>query len=102
MPKQIDEIILGVIDRGFGALGENPKHALWYCLERDFNLSRQKVPENIKAFEKALQSFFGLGYNILDSLFLNYLCEAAGENLKEYQSFAEAVNHLRSKVSSGL
>ena len=91
----VNEIVLQVIDRGFGSLGESPRNALWYCLEQDFGFDRSKVPENIEAFEQALEKFFGLGYSFLESLLRNYLCEAIGERLDRYHSFAECVNYLR-------
>ena len=53
LTKQItDKIILEAIDKGLSLLGENPKQALWYCLEKDFKFDRQKVPENLKLLKK--------------------------------------------------
>jgi len=100
MPKQItDEIILEVVDHGLRALGESPRKALWYCLEKDFGLCREKVPKNVDSFEEALKSYFGLGYSFLGSLLKNYLSEATGEPFPTNQSFAESVSYLRSKTS---
>lgn len=99
MTEQInDKVILEVIDRGLAALGESPKHALWYCLEKDFKLTRQNIPRNLEVFEKSLQGFFGLGYNFLEDLFKNYLSEKTGETFSS-QSFTECVNLIRSKKS---
>jgi hypothetical protein len=98
MPKLInDEIILQAIDQGLSALGNGPRQALWFFIETDSKISRQKVPENVEEFEQALQKVFGLGYKFLDSLFRNYLSSATGENLSEYPSFATCVKSLRSK-----
>ena len=68
-----DEIVLDVIDKGFSALGESPKRAIWYYLEKELKFARHQVPENLDAFEGALQKFFGLGYNFLESLFRQQL-----------------------------
>ena len=101
MPNNInDELILAVIEKGLSSIGENPKKALWFCLEKDFNLDMQKVPENIEAFQQALQKFFGLGYNFLETLFLQYLSEATEDNLSNYSSFTECVIRLRRKTST--
>ena len=98
MPKPIDDgLILEVIDRGLSSLGERPKQALWYCLEKDFKFNHSKVPENMEAFEETLKDFFGLGYRFLECLFRKYLQEATGEDLKNYKTFAECVNVLRRK-----
>jgi hypothetical protein len=93
-----DEIILDTIDKGLNLLGENPKCALWFCLEKDFKFDRHKVPENLEAFEEALKSFFGLGYNFLESFFRQHLQKATGEDLKDYKTFADCVRGLRKKA----
>lgn len=94
-----DEIILAVIDKGLASLGESPKQALWFCLEKDFNFDRNKVPENLEAFQQVLQRFFGLGYNFLETLFIRYLSEATGEDLSSQSSFVECVTRLCMKAS---
>ena len=95
MPNQInDELILSVI-------GERPKQALWFCLENDLNFDRKKIPENLEAFEQALQNFFGLGFNFLEMLFIRYLGDALGENLSEYKNFAECVKSVRARAENG-
>jgi hypothetical protein len=94
-----DEIILAVIDKGLASLGESPKQALWFCLEKDSNFDRNKVPENLEAFQQALQRFFGLGSNFLETLFIRYLSEATGEDLSSQSSFVECVTRLRMKAS---
>lgn len=93
-----DDIILGAIDKGLASLGESPKEALWSSLEKDFNFDRNKVPENVEAFTRVLQSFFGLGYNFLENIFIGYLSEVTGEDLSGQSSFVECVALLRSKA----
>lgn len=95
-----DEIILDAIDQGLSALGENPKKALWYCLEKDFKIDRHKVPENLEAFEETLKGFFGLGYSFLEALFRQHLQNATGEDLKCYKSFADCIRGLRKKTEN--
>lgn len=90
-----DAVVCEVIDKGLSALGESPKNALWFCLEKDFDFDRQKVPENLEAFERVLQQFFGLGFSFLDALFRRYLSEYVGEDLSKYSTFAESVATLR-------
>jgi hypothetical protein len=95
---EIDDIVIKAIDKGLSALGESPKQAVWYCLEKDFKLDRTKVPENLKAFEETLKKFFGLGYGFLDALFRVNLQQATGENFEGYKTFADCVQALRVKA----
>ena len=96
----IDEIVLDVIDKGLAELGESPKRAIWYCLEKDFKFERRKLPEKLEAFEEALQKLFGLGYIFLESLFLKHLHNATGEDLQGYKTFADCVRSLRMKTEA--
>ena len=94
-----DQMVNDIIEKGLNSLGESPKNALWFCLEKDFGFNRQKVPETLEAFQQTLQKFFGLGYSFLDALFRNYLSEATGEDLGNYSSFADCINFLRKKAN---
>jgi hypothetical protein len=96
-----DEMVLQIIEKGISSLGENPEQATWLCLEKDFNLNRQKVPENLGEFQQALQKLFGQGSNLLDALFRDSLGEATGEDVSNYSSFTECVAVLRKKQRAG-
>jgi hypothetical protein len=95
-----DEMVLDIIDKGLGALGESPKQAIWYYLEKDFKINRLKLLENFDAVEKAFQTIFGLGYSFLESLFLHQLHETTGVDLQGYKSFADCIRslHLKSEL----
>ena len=98
MKKHIyDEIVLKVIEKGLNALGESPKQAIWFYLEREYNLDRKKVADNLTTFEEGLQKIFGMGYSFLSTLFRQYLEEATGKNFNDCASFAECVNNLYTK-----
>jgi len=96
MPNRIsDELILAAIDKGLSSIGERPKQALWFCLEKDLNINRQKVPNNLENFQQTLQRLFGLGYDFLETLFIRYLGEAVGEDFSGRTNFAKCVNSIR-------
>jgi hypothetical protein len=95
-----DEMVLDIIDKGLSALGESPKQAIWYYLEKDFKINRHQLLENLDAVERAFQMFFGLGYSFLESLFRQQLYETTGKDLQGYTSFADCVRSLRVKTES--
>ena len=100
MPQPISNgLILSIIEKGLDKLGNSPKSAIWYCLEKDYGFTHETIPENLKGFESILQKIFGLGYSFLDALFKQYLQDATGENLEGYRTFAESVEALRFKQS---
>jgi len=93
-----DEIVCDIIDKGLSALGESPKQAIWYYLEKDFKINRYHLLENLDAIEKAFQMIFGLGYSFLEGLFRQQLHEITGEDLQGYESFADCIRSLRMKT----
>ena len=95
VPGTISEkIIREVIEKGLDSLGQSPKQAVWFCLEKDFGFDREKLPKNLKTLEESLQKVFGLGYKFLETLFMRYLQEAIGQDLHGYGSFAECMKCL--------
>ena len=94
-----DETILAVIDKSLASLGENPHKALWVCLEKNFNVDRTKVPENLETFQRILQRFFGQGYTFLETLFIRNLSEVTGEKLDNQSTFVDCVTRLRGNIN---
>lgn len=95
LPSGCDNtLILEVIEKGLDALGTSPKQAIWIFLEKDFNVNRDELPENIKNFHEGLQKIFGLGYKFLDTLFCHYLQDATGKKFPKNLTFVECVESL--------
>ena len=89
-----DDIVLNIINKGFDALGQSPKKALWYVLESDYNITPQNVAGSLNSFEKVLRSVLGSAYGLLDALLRKYLSDAIGETFDENKSFVECVKSL--------
>jgi hypothetical protein len=101
MPEVInDDLIIRIVNKGINTLGENSAQLLWSLVEKNYGLSKNKIPENLPAFLEALQNTFGLGYSFLDSILQTLLQQAIGENLKEYKNFAQCVTDLRNKTTA--
>jgi len=66
------------VDEALSALGESPKHAVFFHLEKDFCIKRQDISDNIEAFDGALRRFFGIGASFLQILIMRKLCEKVG------------------------
>jgi hypothetical protein len=93
----IDELITDAIEKGLSALGDNPKQATWFCLEKEFKITKQNAHSNLPKLHEGLTRLFGLGYSFLDMLFRKYLSESTGEDLVKFSSFTECVEALRRK-----
>ncbi len=79
MPKSLfNEILLEAVDAGLSSLGESSKQAIYFHLEKTFNIRKSDIPYNIKAFKESIQKIFGLGANFLEILIMKALYEKIG------------------------
>lgn len=58
-PSNISEKIIQCVDEGLQVLGESATHAIYFYLERNFQLKKTEIPEKPENFFKAITSLFG-------------------------------------------
>ncbi|HLE75381.1 MAG TPA: hypothetical protein VI864_04970 [Candidatus Bathyarchaeia archaeon] len=78
-----EKFLLEAVDEGLASLGESSKQAIYFHIEKTFNIQKQEIPNRIEAFTCAIEKIFGLGATFLESLILKGLYEKAGLNTKE-------------------
>jgi len=76
--RDFDKLLLEAVDEGLSSIGESSKHAVYYHLEKGFNLKRNEIPSRIAEFEAAIEKIFGLGANFLEILIMKRLYEKIG------------------------
>lgn len=108
-PKpNFNEMLLASIDEALSSLGENVAAAIYFHVEKTFNLKQLEIPQRIKDFSEALEKIFGLGARTLELLCMKKLHEKIGVTCKwpEYEwplskwivpemTFQEYVNLMR-------
>jgi hypothetical protein len=57
--SKVNEKIIQCTDESLQVFGESVKHAIYFYLERDFQLKKTEIPENPATFCKAITSLFG-------------------------------------------
>lgn len=62
------------IDEALLALGNSPRDAIYYHLEKKFNVKRENIHEQIEEFALALESIFGPGAKYILNLAVKKLC----------------------------
>jgi len=80
--KDFDELLLEAIDDGLSSIGESSKRAIYYHLEKGFNIKRQEIPCKIEDFAYAIEKIFGLGANFLEILIMKRLYEKTKGSFK--------------------
>ncbi|MDH7563677.1 MAG: hypothetical protein QHH24_02165 [Candidatus Bathyarchaeota archaeon] len=83
MPKQpFEEIVLEAIDEGLSSLGESSKQAIYFYLDKNFNIKKEEIPSKIEAFKHAIGNIFGVGANYLHTLIIQRLHAKAEQDIK--------------------
>ncbi|MCS7095808.1 MAG: hypothetical protein RMK50_01900 [Nitrososphaerota archaeon] len=61
-----DELLLQAIDEAFSTMGNSVRETLYFCLEKEFKISRTSIPEKVKDFAEALEKIFGAGARLIE------------------------------------
>jgi hypothetical protein len=97
-----EKLLLEAVDEGLASLGESSKQAIYFHLEKGFNVQKQEIPCNIEAFILAVEKIFGIGANFLEALILKGLYEKTGLKGKKDSfkglTFAETVDAVKQRL----
>ena len=86
--KKYKDRILSCVDRGLDHLGENVKHVIYWHLEHEFGVKKDKIPDKPKEFIRGLEGMYGLGATIIERSIVR---EIVSEFEIEANDFVEAV-----------
>ena len=84
--SDFEKLLLEAVDEGLASLGESSKQAIYFHLERSFNVKKKEVPHKIETFAKAIEKIFGLGANFLEILIAKKLYEKVGGVFEWHES----------------
>ena len=93
MPKRnFEELLLQAIDEGLASLGDSSRHAIYFHLEKNFNIKKREIPRKIEIFAGAIEKIFGVGADYLEILIMKNLYEKVGGDfeINESSNFAFA------------
>jgi len=80
---QFAKILIEATDHGLLVLGESARKSIYFHLEKDFSLTKEKIPENTEAFAKGLASIFGAGALVIEKAILESLHSKLGLRYEE-------------------
>lgn len=67
-----------MVDEGLSSLGDSPKQAIYFYLEKTFKINTQEIPYKIEEFAEALK-IFGRGANFVQILIIKCLYNRVGQ-----------------------
>ena len=93
---RLQNTLLQSVDKGFFALGVTVREALYQCINRNYQLRREKIPDHLETFHQALHNL-GAGAKIMEKLIARNLYTKLGLNFTEHANctLVDIVNHAR-------
>lgn len=103
--RDFKELLVAAIDEALSSLGYSAKQAIYYHLEKDFNINKQEIPSKIREFINAIEEIFGIGAKFLEIEIMKRLYEKTGCSFKYVPDqdelvFSEYVEAVRSSTYS--
>jgi hypothetical protein len=80
--RDFERLLLEAVDEQLTSLGESSKQALYFHLERGFNIKKQEIPEKTEAFVDAMERIFGQGADYLEILIMKRLHSKIGLDVR--------------------
>jgi len=73
--RNFKTLLLKAIDEELSSLGESSRQAIYFHLEKSFNIKKQEIPNKIDVFADAIEQIFGVGASFLEILIMKRLYE---------------------------
>jgi len=98
--RDFDKILLEAVDEQLASLGESSKQALYFHLERGFNIRKKEIPKKTEAFVNAMEKIFGMGADYLEILIMKKLHEKIGGDIKLTDSDLTFIEYVEAAKQS--
>lgn len=79
-----EKLLLDAVDEALSSLGDSSKRAVYYHLEKTFDIKKQDIPYKIEEFANAIEKIFGLGTKIIEIQIMKNLYEKVGSAFKYF------------------
>jgi hypothetical protein len=81
--------VLEAVDEALTSLGETSKTAIYFHLDKSFNIKRVEIPHKIEDFASGIEKIFGMGASFLEILIMKHMHKKVGFtiNLRQAEDF---------------
>ena len=83
--RNFEKLLLEAVDEGLSSLGQSSKQAIYFHLEKSFNVKRKEIPCNLEVFADAIEKIFGSGAEFLEILIMKRFHEKTGETFELHE-----------------
>ena len=74
--------MVSAIDEALNSLGESVKKSIYFHIEHNFKVPRDRIPENLVEFQGGLEKIFGEGAQYIEILIMKNLHSKIGQPLR--------------------
>lgn len=85
--EDFKRVLIEAVDNGLLNLGESPRSAIYFHLERNLQLKREEIPEKVEKFAQGLENIFGPGSRVVVRVIAKDLYTRLGFEFKEKRNF---------------
>ena len=85
---EFDALLLEAIDEALSVFGDSIMQAIYFHLERSFNIKKDGIPHRLGAFTQAIESIFGAGAKFIEILIMKKLHEKV-DGVMRWNEFEE-------------
>ena len=90
---EFDKTLLEAVDHALLSLGESPREAIYYHLDKSFKLHKEEIPVETCEFSQALNAIFGPGAEIIEKIIVKNLYSKLNLDFEEKTSL-EFVDYI--------
>lgn len=76
----LNRFLLEAVDEGLSLVGKSAKQIIYFHLEKNFNITRDDVPQRVEEFANALEKMFGSGAKIIEIQIMKKLYKKIGNS----------------------
>lgn len=72
-PIDFEKLLLDSVDEALLSLGESARQSIYFYFEKEFNLSREEIPQRLEEFQCSIEKIFGIGSRYIEILIMKNL-----------------------------
>jgi hypothetical protein len=91
---EFDKLLQTAIDEALVTLGESVRQAIYFHIEKKFNVPKDNVFENLEQFQIGLEKIFGAGARFIEILIMKNLHSKIGLSIEIDGSELEFVKYV--------
>jgi len=82
--RGFQRLLLEAVDEGLSSLGNSPKQAIYFYLEKTFKIKKEDIPNKIDEFANAMEKIFGYGAKHLEIQIMKRLYKKVGQDFEYF------------------